>query len=407
MSQSPRPRLWTFDFALTLLGTIGFFSSFFYLLAVLPDYIDEIGGAKWQIGLIVGGFNVVPLVLRPFAGRWSDRGRRKRVLRVGLLTMVASLLLMTLSHDIASLFLLRLVQGVGMATCPTASASMIAELSPLPRRGEGVGMFGMATGVAQMFPPAIGVAVAAAWGFDAVFIIAAVTAGLTLLVVEPVREPTSSSAGVEGGATLFPRPALFPMSVFMTVTFSFAATSTFLPLLGEERGLGNVGLFFLLVGVASTLVRPVAGAASDRVGRVPVALPGLVATVASMWFLAVAYNPLMLIVAGFMAGAGLAGAHTALLALAIDRVADTARGRATAVLQLAWDISGLAGGVVLGIVASWFDVPMVYWASGGLAVVGMVWLLIGRATGQTRPYRRPVVVAQASHAGFAQMDEPW
>lgn len=407
MSQSPRPRLWTFDFALTLLGTVGFFASFFYLLAVLPDYVDEIGGSKWQIGLIVGGFNVVPLVLRPFAGRWSDRGRRKRVLRIGLLSMVASMLLMTLSHDIISLFLLRIVQGIGMAMCPTASASMIAELSPLPRRGEGVGMFGMATGVAQMFPPAIGVAVAATWGFDAVFIIAAVTAGLTLLVVQPVHEPPSSSAGVEGGSVLFPRPALFPMSVFMTVTFSFAATSTFLPLLGEARDLGNVGLFFLLVGVASTLVRPVAGWASDRVGRVPVALPGLIATVASMWMLAVAHGPLMLIAAGFMAGAGLAGAHTALLALAIDRVADTARGRATAVLQLAWDVSGLAGGIALGIVASWFDIPAVYWVSGGLAAVGMVWLLVGRATGQTRPYRRPLVPAEASHAGFAQMDEPW
>jgi len=407
VSQSPRPRLWTFDFALTLLGTVGFFASFFYLLAVLPDYVDEIGGSKWQIGLIVGGFNVVPLVLRPFAGRWSDRGRRKRVLRVGLLSMVASMLLMTLSHDIISLFLLRIVQGIGMAMCPTASASMIAELSPLPRRGEGVGMFGMATGVAQMFPPAIGVAVAATWGFDAVFIIAAATAGLTLLVVQPVHEPPSSSAGVEGGSVLFPRPALFPMTVFMTVTFSFAATSTFLPLLGEARDLGNVGLFFLLVGVASTLVRPVAGWASDRVGRVPVALPGLIATVASMWMLAVAHGPLMLIAAGFMAGAGLAGAHTALLALAIDRVADTARGRATAVLQLAWDVSGLAGGIVLGVVASWFDIPTVYWVSGGLAAVGMAWLLVGRATGQTRPYRAPRVAAEASHAGFAQMDEPW
>ena len=210
MTLSTRPRLWTFDFALTLLGTVGFFASFFYLLAVLPDYVDAIGGSKWQIGVIVGGFNVVPLVLRPFAGRWSDRGHRKRVLRLGLATMVASMLLMTLSHDIASLFLLRLVQGVGMATCPTASASMIAELSPLPRRGEGVGMFGMATGVAQMFPPAIGVAVAAAWGFDAVFIIAAATAGLTLLVVEPVREPPGSSAGTSGRTGAINSPSIVP-----------------------------------------------------------------------------------------------------------------------------------------------------------------------------------------------------
>ena len=63
-------------------GTAGFFASFFYLLSVLPDYVDEIGGAKWQIGLVVGAFSVVPIGLRPFAGRWSDEGHRKLLMRL-------------------------------------------------------------------------------------------------------------------------------------------------------------------------------------------------------------------------------------------------------------------------------------------------------------------------------------
>lgn len=379
MTAATRPRLWTRDFALTLLGTVGFFSSFFYLLSVLPDYVDAIGGTKWQIGLVVGGYSAVPIVLRPFVGRWSDAGHRKRLMRIGLAAMVVSFALMTFSADIASLLALRLVQGVGIAMCPTATASMIAELAPLPRRGEGVGLFGMATGVAQTLTPAIGVAVAGLWGFDAVFVIAAATAALTLLLTEPVREPHGEGERFAAAGTLFPRPALFPMSVFVTVTFSFAATATFLPLLGHERGLGNVGLFFLVAGVASIVMRPIAGTASDRIGRVPVALPGLVATVASMWLLAAAHGPALMLASGLAAGAGLAAAHTALLALAIDRVDDAERGRATAVLQLAWDASGLVGGVVLGVFASAFGVPAVYWGSGLLVLGGVAWLLLGGA----------------------------
>jgi MFS family permease len=254
----------------------------------------------------------------------------------------------------------------------------------------------MATGVAQTLTPAIGVAVAEAWGFDAVFVIAAATAGLTLLVSEPVHEPEAHAEAHAAGGTLLPRPALFPMSVFMTVTFSFAATASFLPLLGEERGLGNVGLFFLVSGAIAVVVRPIAGAASDRVGRVPVVVPGLAGTVVAMWLLAAANGPAMLWAAGVAAGIGLAAAHTALLALAIDRVDDRERGRAAAVLQLAWDVSGIAGGVVLGVIASLVSVPAVYWFAGVLVIGGGVWLLIGEGARTSR--RRAELAAEPAGA---------
>ena len=68
-------------------------------------------------------------------------------------------------------------------------------------------------------------------------------------------------------------------------------------------------------------------------------------------------------------------------------------------------MSGLAGGIVLGVVASWFDIPAVYWCSGALAVVGMVWLFIGQAAGATQPYRAPVAATAATHGGVGQMED--
>ena len=116
-----------------------------------------------------------------------------------------------------------------------------ATARPSIRRGEGLGFFGMATGVAQTLTPAIGVAVAAVWGFDVVFLIAAGTVALTLLLTQRVSEPPLGPVHPEETGTLFPRQALFPISIFMTVTFAFAATASFLPLLGDERGLGTWG----------------------------------------------------------------------------------------------------------------------------------------------------------------------
>jgi len=113
-----------------LLSTFSFFGSFFSLIGVLPEYVDEIGGSPLQVGLIVSAFAIVPLLTRPFVGRFADRGHRVRMMQIGVATLVLSLALMTISEDIWSLFALRVAQGIGLSMFPTAAGSMVAELSP-------------------------------------------------------------------------------------------------------------------------------------------------------------------------------------------------------------------------------------------------------------------------------------
>lgn len=377
----PAAALWTLGFTLNALATVGFFGSFFYLVSVLPEYVDSIGGEKWQIGVIVGGFGIVPMVLRPFVGRWSDRGHRKRLQRIGILTMAGATVLMVFSEDVVSLFLLRVGQGIGMALFPTAAASLAAELAPPLRRGEGLGYYGMATSSAQMITPALGVAIAALWGFDAVFVVAASTSVVTLLIVQPIAEPASEARAGDGSA-LIARRAIFPMLIFLSVTFSIVAASAFLPLHGSDRGLGNVGLFFLVSGAGAIVIRPIAGRASDRLGRVPVAAPGLLLACTGMCVVAVAQSPLMLWFAAALVGLGLGASHTSLLSLAVDRAPVSEKGRAAAVLQLAWDIGGLTGAMILGVVATVLGVVAVFWTAGVLVLAAMITLLAASLGGR-------------------------
>ena len=383
---SVQPRLWTWPYALNLLATLSFFGSFFYLISVLPDYVDEIGGAPWQVGLVVAGFTVVPLLTRPLVGRYADRGHRVRMMQIGVASLVVSLGLMVIAEDVWSLLALRLAQGIGMAMFPTAAGSMIAELVPLPRRGEGVGYFGMASGGAQAVFPALGVFIVGVWGFDAVFIIAAATAAFTLLVVSTLNEPTAASAApAEQRGSLFPRPAIFPMAVFMTVTFAIGAPSAFLPLLDDGRDFGNVGLYFTVLGVLSVVGRPIAGPIADRYGRTVVMAPALVCAALGMAILAVAGSMSLLLVAGALGGIGLAGVHTGAYALALDRVPDHQRGGATAVFQYAWDLGGLGSGLLLGALTLVAPVSVVFWASAVVAAGGFLLLIYGRSAGWTRP----------------------
>ena len=433
--RAPRPALWTRNFSLTVAATFSFFGSFFLLLSVVPDYVDEIGGAEWQVGLVFAGFSVLPLLVWPWVGMFSDRGRRKALMYGSVAIFTAAMALMALSQDVWSLFALRMVQGLGMAAFPTAGASLIGVVAPLPRRGEGVGYYGFATSGAQMIFPALGVLIVEVASFEVAFLAAAATSAFTLVMVLPIREPAivvSPTAGadapeadplaaepartpsseigpsgdgpVRAGAAavraiptrrppLIPRAALFPMAVFFAVTLSFSAAAAFLPLLGDERELGNVGLFFLATGAMSLVTRPIAGPISDRWGRTSVIAPGLLVMATGMAVLAQADGRAMLIVAGMINGMGFGAAHTGLFALAFDRVSPTQRGGATAVFRSAWDSGGLIGGVGLGAVATALDVETAFWVAGAVlltAAAGYGW---GRHVGWTRPYREETETA--------------
>jgi MFS family permease len=387
-----RPALWTRPYTLNLLATLSFFGSFFYLISVLPDYVNAIGGAPWQVGMVVAGFTVVPLLTRPLVGRYADRGYRVRMMQIGVATLIVGFALMVIAEDVWSLLAIRLTQGIGMAMFPTAAGSMIAELAPLPRRGEGIGYFGMASGTAQAAFPALGVLVFEQWGFNAVFLTAAATAAFTLFIVSTFEEPRAASTQkLEAPTSLFPRLAIFPMAVFMTVTFAIGAASSFLPLLNDERDWGNVGLYFLVLGVLSVIGRPLAGRSADRYGRTVVMAPALLSAAAGMAIVAFTDSFALLLVAGALGGIGLAGTHTGAYALALDRVPDNQRGGATAVFQYAWDLGGLGGGALLGIVASLVAVSAVFWASAGIALAGFALLLYGASIGWTRPLSEELV----------------
>lgn len=382
-----RPRLWTLQFTLSLLGTFSFFACFFYLTTTLPRQMSDQGFSLLEIGLVVGGYAAIPIFLRPLVGRYSDAGFRIRQMRIGLLAFVVSFILMVFTDNLLALFALRCVQGVGMAAYPTSAGSLVAEIVPPLRRGEGLGFFGLSTSFAQTGAPLLGGVVALAGGFDAVLIVGAGTAVVSLGVTLLQREPPAPTGPRPpfSVTSLFPARAVFPMFVFLSVTLGFSVAAAFLEPLADQphRDLGFVPLFFMFSGAGAMVSRPLAGRVSDRVGRVPVIVPGLIATCAGMALVANAETAPMLWLAGALTGIGMGGAHTGLLALAVDRVAATQRGGATAVFQLAWDIGGFAS-FLIAIVGAFFDVEMIFWVAAMGAVVALSALLLGRVMGWTR-----------------------
>ncbi len=376
----PVDRLWTPNYVLLLFSVHTHFASWFMLVATLPLYIED--RPDWQIGFVVGIIGASSVLVRPFTGRWVDRLGRRRFMIAGAAMVTASLLAYGMSDALPALVAVRLFHGVGMALFTTAGLAMAADIAPVSRRGEAMGYFAMVNSASQIYAPALGFLIADRLGFGPMFVFGAVSAAMALLGALALREPEREHR-TAGDAGLFAMAALAPCLVFLSLTATMGGVQAFLPLMVEDRELGNPGLFFTLFGVALVLNRVYAGRIADVYGRGAVVVPGLALTSLAMVGLAFVATPWLLLLIAVAFGTAFAMGHTGLLALVVDRSDPAERGAAMAMFALTWDVGAALGSLALGGVLDLTNFAMVYILTASFTAAALAFFLTRLPAGRS------------------------
>jgi MFS family permease len=369
--------LWTADFRIVLVCTHLIFASYFSTSTTLPLYLED--ADKWQIGLVVGSMGLAGMFMRPLAGLWADRYGRRLLMVIGAGIAGLSLAAHALSDDPYLLLPLRMVNGASTVLFITAAFTTVADIVPADRRGVAFGYLAMMNSLPQVYAPWLGLAIARTWGFTPYFLSAAAVCGLAFLSSSRVVGGRGG-APVEGGftaAALVSRNTLLPASLFLSLTVAFGAILAFLPLMAEDRGLGNPGLFFVLYGVVVVPLRPVVGAVADRYGRAVVFVPGLVAGGLGMFLLAAASAQGVMLAAAVLFGLGFGAAHTALLAWTVDRAGSEQRGVAMSTFGLAWDTGSGVGALTFGLMAGFVSYGGVFAMAGAFPLAASMLFVAG------------------------------
>jgi len=174
-------------------------------LSVLFPVMGPLGRSlhlsETEIGLVSTGYALTQLLFAPYWGRLSERRGRKPVLLIGIVGYAIGFALFglaitmgqhVLSHEllVVSMVGARMFGGaLSSATLPTAQA-LAADLSDASQRTAAMGMLGAALGLAMIFGPAIGAAVAHFFGLLApVWLSVALALGNAVLVALRLREP--------------------------------------------------------------------------------------------------------------------------------------------------------------------------------------------------------------------------
>lgn len=147
------------------------------VMPILPRYVEALGAASWQIGLLVGIFSVPQLIMLPFWGHLSDHIGRKPVLMISIFGTAIGYLVMGLTHSIVVMIIARFIDGAAGGNMSVIQAS-IADITHPSERSRMMGGLGAAYGLGFVFGPALGGWAAHVYGFAAPMLI---TAGLAMI----------------------------------------------------------------------------------------------------------------------------------------------------------------------------------------------------------------------------------
>ena len=383
-------RLWTVDFILNLLTAHFMFAGYTAMLTVIPPYVLFRHGTEWHLGIIVGAFGIVGLLIRPFGGQWIYAFGPKRVAVAGTAIVAIGSLCYIFALSPWWLVPMRMLQGVGLALGPVATSTIVANLAPPTRRAEAMAYMGNAINASFLYAPFVASSIldyvgGNSTGFAYAFVFSGLAAaigmisGMRISASRIAFEKPATPTAAADKPPLVAKAAIFPTLVFLTYTFTTAPTNTFLPLLAAQQKLGNPGLFYTVFSATSIVSMGAAGPIADRYGRSTVIIPGLLSVAVAMFVLNGAFFQAMFLSAGFFAGLGFGLLQPGIQSLTVDRVPLRERSAGMATLQQAWDIGGSAGSFVVGPLATPIGIANVFGVTGIGALLGALGFVIGNA----------------------------
>ncbi|CAA9464980.1 MAG: Uncharacterized MFS-type transporter [uncultured Rubrobacteraceae bacterium] len=347
------------------------------LLSVVPLYAAAVGGGTGGAGLATATFMLTTVLAQVAMPKLLGRFGYRRVLVAGLCFLGLPALLYPLAGGVAGVLAVTLLRGVGFGIITVGFAALIVELAPPERRGEALGLFGMAMTLPTIFSNPLGLWLVDASGYTTVFFLGGLLPLLALFALAGIstgsleREDVGSAGFLEG---LRRGPLLRLVLIFATVTSATGVVVTFLPLAVPASGLFSPASALLVFGLTSTFSRLWAGRFGDRRDPHLLLAPGLVATAGGMVALPQGGPPTL--VGALLLGAGVGLLQNSTLILIMDRVADDERGLGSTLWNVSFDAGTGVGAFSFGFLVGVTGLPSAFYISALilLAAIALVFV---------------------------------
>ena len=372
-------RLWNRNYCKVMAANFSLFFAFYVLTPLLPLYLSEhFGATKDMIGLVLSGYTITALVIRPFSGYMVDSFPRKTVLMIAFGAFAIFFAGYLAASTLLLFTIVRTLHGGPFGTLTTANATVAIDVLPSSRRTEGIGYYGLSNNLAMALAPTIGI-----WifqltkSFEFLFWLALVVACAGWLVDATVKLPSKEIIRNKTKLSLdrffLLRGWLLGLNM-VAFGFSFGVLSNYLAIYGKEvMGItGGTGTYFLLCSIGLMASR-LQGSKALRQGRVTYnAGSGMVISLVGYTIFILVPNDVGYYGSALLIGLGNGHMWPAFQNMTINVAQNNQRGTANSTILISWDI-GMGLGILLGgVIAEYFGYGAAFWTVVAVNATGVL-----------------------------------
>lgn len=356
-----KEKLLTPSYALIIAANFLQFFGFWLLIPILPFYLQEVFEAdKTSIGAILSCYTVAALCIRPFSGYLLDTFSRKPLYLVAyfiLTTMFGGYLL---ASTLTFFILLRIIHGLSFGMVTVGGNTIVIDVMPSSRRGEGLGYFGLSNNIAMSIGPMIGLFLHEAnTSYPIIFgcslsssIIGFICASFIKTPYKPSikRDPISLDRfillkGIPAGISL------------LLLSIPYGMTTNYVAMYAKQIGIhSSTGFFFTLMAIGMAVSRLFSGKLVDKGKITQVIQAGMYLVSvcffglgACGWTISwnVEFTTVLFFTISLLLGIGFGTMFPAYNTLFVNLAPNKQRGTATSTYLTSWDV-GIGIGMVLG-----------------------------------------------------------
>lgn len=375
-------KLWNRNYCRAMLGNFMLFFSFYLLTPLLPIYLDsQFHADKDMIGLVLSGYVVAALIVRPFSGFIVDSFDRRKVLMFCFFAFFICFTGYIGAGTLLMFALVRTIHGLPFGATTVANSTVAIDTLPSSRRNEGIGFYGLSNNLAMAIAPSAGIWIYGLTdNFTLLFWISLVVAFAGFYCASSIRLPKRPR--VEG------RPHLSMDHFFLTRAWLMAINialfglcwgvmSNYVAIYGKER-LGitdGTGVFFALLSTGLFVSR-LYGSKSLRKGRLTEnALEGASISAVGFTLFALVHQPWAFYLSAPLIGLGNGRMFPAFLNMFISVARHDQRGTANSSILTSWDVGMGLGILAGGILVEYAGYGAAFWFTAASQITGTLLLL--------------------------------
>ena len=378
-ASAPKERLWNRNYCTAMAGNFMLFFSFYLLTPLLPIYLDsQFAADKDMIGLVLSGYVLAALFVRPFSGFVVDTFDRKRVLMLCFFFFFICFAGYIGAGTLLMFAVVRTLHGLPFGASTVANSTVAIDVLPSSRRNEGIGYYGLSNNLAMAIAPSAGIWIYGMTGnFSLLFWISlAVALGgfvCSTSVKLPKRRRVEGKPKMSLDHFFLTRAWLLALNI-MCFGLCWGVMSNYVAIYSKEViGITEgTGLFFALLSIGLFTSR-LYGQKGLRKGRLAEnAIEGAAISAVGFTLFAMVEQEWAFYLSAILVGLGNGRMYPAFLNMFVAMARHDQRGTANSSILTSWDIGMGIGILAGGVLVEYTGYASAFWFTAASQIAGLL-----------------------------------